>query len=52
MDDVTDEAMAAYCRKDKVAAAVAIASQFELVTAMKITSVYNMITRLQVVGSA
>lgn len=52
MDDVTDETMAAYCRKDKVAAAVAIASQLDLATATKITSVYDMITRLQVIGTA
>lgn len=52
MDDVTSEAMAAYCRKDKVGAAVAIASQLDLATATRITSVHDMITRLLVIGTA
>lgn len=52
MDDVTSEAMAAYCRKDKVAAVVAIASQLDLATATRITSVHDMITRLLVIGTA
>lgn len=52
IEDVTDEAMAAYCRKDKVGAAVAIASQLDLATATKITSVHDMIKRLQAIGTA
>ena len=52
LDDVTAEAMAAYCRKDKVAAAVAIASQLDAASAVKITSVHGLLERLQELGSS
>jgi putative ATP-dependent endonuclease of OLD family len=51
IDDVTPEAMAAYCRKDKVGAAVAIASQLDITTATKIASVHELIERLQAIGT-
>lgn len=51
LSDVSAEAMAAYCRKDKVTAAVAIASQLDLNTATKITSVYDLLTELQTIGA-
>nr|WP_255524065.1 AAA family ATPase [Terrabacter sp. MAHUQ-38] len=50
--DVTAEAMAVYCRKDKVTAAVAIASQLDLATATKIVSVHDLLTQLKAIGQA
>lgn len=47
LDDVTDTAMAHYCRNHKVEAAVAIASQLKLEAAAKITSVHSLLMQLQ-----
>jgi putative ATP-dependent endonuclease of OLD family len=51
IEDVTDEAMAAYCRKNKVDAAVAIASQLDSATATRITSVRKLLLQLQATDS-
>jgi putative ATP-dependent endonuclease of OLD family len=44
--DVTDESIAAYCRKNKVTAAVAVASSLDQLTAAKIGSVQRLLQRL------
>ena len=54
LDDVTVEAIAAYCRKagNKVGAAVAIASQLDAATAVKISSVHGLLEKLRTLGTA
>ena len=52
LDDVTEAAMASYCRKGKVDAAVAIASQLDIATASRITGVYSLLQRLRAIGTA
>jgi putative ATP-dependent endonuclease of OLD family len=52
LDDVTPEAIADYCRKDKVEAAVAIASQLDVASAIKIASVHGLLETLRVLGTS
>jgi putative ATP-dependent endonuclease of the OLD family len=54
IEDVTVEAVAAYCRKgsNKVGAAVAVASQLDAATAVKITSVHGLLVQLLALGAA
>lgn len=51
LDEVTPAKLAAYCRKDKVSAAVAVASQLDAATAAKISSVHGLLTALQARGA-
>ena len=51
LDAVTVEDIAAYCRKDKVGAAVAIASRLDAKTAAKISSVTGLLEKLRALGS-
>ena len=52
LDDVASADLAEYCRKDKVGAAVAIASQLDATTAARITGVYGLLDRLRTMASA
>jgi putative ATP-dependent endonuclease of OLD family len=52
LEDVTAERLAAYCRSSKVSAAVAIASQLDIATARKITSVHGLLQKLSELGTA
>ncbi|HXC77611.1 MAG TPA: AAA family ATPase [Candidatus Acidoferrum sp.] len=52
LDDVTSGAVAEYCRKSKVEAAVAVASQLDLATAEKIASVHGLLQALQALGAS
>ena len=52
IDQVTDDAAAAFCRKDKIGAARAIATQLDRATAEKITSVYGLLNKLRELGTA
>ena len=49
---ITDDAAAAFCRKDKIGAARAIATQLDLATAEKITSVHGLLQKLRALGEA
>ena len=52
VEDVQPAGVAAYCKKNgKVEAAVAIASQLDLGTAKKVTSVYGLLEQLKALGS-
>jgi putative ATP-dependent endonuclease of OLD family len=50
VDDITDEAAAVFCRKDKIGAARAIAIQLDLDTAARITSVHGLMQKLRTLG--
>ena len=52
IDQVTDDAAAAFCRKDKIGAARAIATQLDRATAEKITSVHGLLEKLRELGAA
>lgn len=51
LDELTAEKVASYCRKEKVAAATAVAAALDATTAMKITSVAGLLTKLQELGA-
>ncbi len=52
LTEVSAEAMAAYCRNDKVTVAVAISSQLDRAAAIKIKSVHGLLTELQYLAAA
>jgi putative ATP-dependent endonuclease of the OLD family len=52
IDQVTGEAAAAFCRKDKIDAATAIATQLDRATAEKITSVHGLLEKLRELSAA
>ena len=52
IDQVTGDAAAAFCRKDKIGAARAIATQLDGATAEKITSVHGLLEKLRELGAA
>ena len=51
LDDVTVASIAAYCRKDKVGSATAIASQLDVKTAARISSVHGLLDKLRTAGT-
>jgi putative ATP-dependent endonuclease of OLD family len=51
MEDVTVEAVAAYVRKNKVPASVAIGSQLDVASASKIVSVHSLLEKLRELGT-
>lgn len=51
LDDVTADSMSAYCRKNKVEAAVAIASQLDTPSATQISSVCGLLEKLGTLGT-
>ena len=52
VDQIADDAAAAFCRKDKIGAARAIATQLDLASAVKITSVHGLLAKLRELGEA
>jgi putative ATP-dependent endonuclease of OLD family len=50
VEAITDDAAADFCRKDKIGAARAIATQLDLETATKITSVHGLLQKLRALG--
>jgi putative ATP-dependent endonuclease of the OLD family len=52
IDQITDDAAAAFCRKDKIGAARAIATQLDLAAVTKITSVHGLLQKLRALGEA
>jgi putative ATP-dependent endonuclease of the OLD family len=51
LEQVTAAKLAAYCRKDKVSAAVAVAGQLDAGTAARIRSVHGLLTALRALGT-
>jgi putative ATP-dependent endonuclease of OLD family len=52
IDQITDDAAAVFCRKDKIGAARAIATQLDLAAAEKIISVHGLLQKLRELGEA